>query len=145
MQRIIKRFLLHRDSDNDDTNEMHFDELKQDLQMIRYEMNNDLKKSREENSRILNHVNTGLILLGEQLFISSRLNDDLEMKGLLEKFNQFKEFEIGINDHVDDENHTSQPSTSSMLLNDNSNLKPNNDNDAKRLSLSDLNIIKEED
>ena len=84
MQRIVKRFLLHRDRDSDDVNEMDFDELKQDLQMIRYEMNNDLKKSRDETTRILKHVNSGLLLLGEQVFKDCRSND------LLDRYHKYK-------------------------------------------------------
>ena len=48
MQRIVKRFLLHKQRETDEVGETDFEELKQDLQMVRYEMINDLKKSREE-------------------------------------------------------------------------------------------------
>ncbi len=64
MQRIVKRFLLHKQREKDEVGEADFDELKQDLQMVRYEMNNDLKRYREENYRLFTHIHSGIVLLG---------------------------------------------------------------------------------
>lgn len=137
MQRIVKRFLLHRDRDSDDVNEMDFDELKQDLQMIRYEMNNDLKKSRDETTRILKHVNSGLLLLGEQVFKDCRSND------LLDRYHKYKSTELMLNEETDQVEPSILPSTSSYS-NENSNSKLSNDNDLKKVNFSNLNSIKEE-
>jgi hypothetical protein len=137
MQRIVKRFLLHRDRESDDVNEMDFDELKQDLQMIRYEMNNDLKKSRDETTRILKHVNSGLLLLGEQMFKDCQSND------LLNRYSQYKATEIMFNDETNNIQPSILPSTSTYS-NSNSNSKLSNDNDLKKVTFSNLNSIKEE-
>jgi hypothetical protein len=137
MQRIVKRFLLHRDRDSEDVNEMDFDELKQDLQMIRYEMNNDLKKSRDETTRILKHVNSGLLLLGEQLF------RDCQSSDLLDRYYQFKSTELILNEETNEIQPSLLPS-SSTYSNHNSNSKLSNDDDLKKVSFSNLNSIKEE-
>ena len=42
MERVIKRFLLHNNRENEDVRESDFDELKQDVQMVRFEMLNCL-------------------------------------------------------------------------------------------------------
>lgn len=64
MQRIVKRFLLHKQRETDEVGEADFDELKQDLQMVRYEMLNDLKRYREENNRNISLIHSGIVLLG---------------------------------------------------------------------------------
>ena len=69
MQRIVKRFLLHKQRETDEVGETDFDELKQDLQMVRYEMSNDLKRYREENYRLISHIHNGILLLGEYGFL----------------------------------------------------------------------------
>jgi hypothetical protein len=79
MQRIVKRLLLHKQRENDDFNDLDFDELKNDLQMIRYEMNNDSKKAREEIIEVLNHINLGIKIIGEEVF-KSDINTDLARK-----------------------------------------------------------------
>jgi hypothetical protein len=85
MQRIVKRLLLHR-QDGDDLND-NFDELKQDLQMIRYEMNNDSRKAREEIVEVLGHINLGIKLVGEELF-------KLENQETSELARRFQEFRL---------------------------------------------------
>ena len=82
MQRIVKRFLLHKQRENDDIGELDFDELKQDLQMVRYEMNKDLKKSIDETLILIHHISTGLIIIGDEIF--SRKDN--------ENSNKFKEY-----------------------------------------------------
>lgn len=90
MQRIVKRLLLHKQRENDDFNDLDFDELKQDLQMIRYEMNNDSKKAREEIIQVLNHINLGIKIIGEEVF-KSDINTDLA-----KKFKEFKSTEFAM-------------------------------------------------
>jgi hypothetical protein len=88
MQRIVKRLLLHKQRENDDFNDIDFDELKQDLQMIRYEMNNDSKKAREEIIEVLNHINLGIKIIGEEVF-KSDINTDLAQKFYDYKLTEF--------------------------------------------------------
>jgi hypothetical protein len=70
MQRIIKRFLLHH-RETDDSNSIDFEELKQDLKMIRYEMNNDMKKTKDDIFDFLKNINIGLNIIGDQIFTNT--------------------------------------------------------------------------
>jgi hypothetical protein len=74
MQRIVKRFLLHKQRETDEVSEADFDELKQDLQMVRYEMLNDLKRYREENYRLIAHIHDGILLLGKLDYLLLGIN-----------------------------------------------------------------------
>ena len=42
MARVVKRFLLHNNRENEEIRESDFDELKQDVQTVRYEILTDL-------------------------------------------------------------------------------------------------------
>jgi hypothetical protein len=90
MQRIVKRFLLHKQRETDDFGEADFEELKQDLQMVRFEMMNDLKRSREETARLVNHINYGVCLIGEEIFRDSQNENS-------KKFREFKVTEYDYN------------------------------------------------
>ena len=68
MTRIVKRFLLHYQKDSENSMAHEFEELKQDLQMIRFEMSNDLKKNREEALNTTFLLHSGISLLGQELF-----------------------------------------------------------------------------
>lgn len=87
MQRILFRYLLEKERENDKMSESDFSELKQDLQMIRFEMMNELKQSRDESYRLINHLNHGLLLLGEEVFKNSKLD-------LVNKYNNFRKQDI---------------------------------------------------
>ncbi len=65
MQRIIKRFLLHKQRETDEVNEFSFEELKQDMQMIRFEINHDVKKTREEIMHMLGHLDKSMTLVSD--------------------------------------------------------------------------------
>jgi hypothetical protein len=80
MQRIVKRFLLHKQRENDEVNEMDLSELKQDLQMIRYEFNNDERRSKQELKNLLNHIDSGIKIIGQQMFRNSVNSDELTLK-----------------------------------------------------------------
>lgn len=80
MQRIVKRFLLHKQRESDEVGEADFDELKQDLQMVRFEMLNDLKRSRDETSRLISSIQAGLMLIGEEMFINSKSENAARFK-----------------------------------------------------------------
>ena len=72
MQRIIKRFLLHnqREMMEGEIGSKDFHDLKQDLQMIRYEILYDLKKSKEDSFYQSALIQNGLTLIGDELIKS---------------------------------------------------------------------------
>jgi hypothetical protein len=82
MQRIVKRFLLHNQRENDESKEVDLSELKQDLQMIRYEFNNDERRSKEELKSLLNHIDSGIKIIGQHVFRNSTNGDELSLKFL---------------------------------------------------------------
>ena len=67
MERVVKRFLMHNQNDFDDTKQNEYDEFKQDLQLIRYEIINNFKKTREDNMRNMFCVNSGLEFLVNEI------------------------------------------------------------------------------
>lgn len=90
MQRIVKRFLLHKQRESDEVGEADFDELKQDLQMVRYEMLNDLKRTREESYRMIAHINSGLLIIGEEMFKESNSENS-------NRFKDYKNSDLDLN------------------------------------------------
>jgi hypothetical protein len=91
MQRIVKRFLLHNQRESDGF-EKEFQELKQDLQMIRYEMTNDLKRSKEDAYHCQHLIHAGLNVLGDEVFRESTNEDNLA------RFNEYKHFSQELNE-----------------------------------------------
>ncbi|CAF1250908.1 unnamed protein product, partial [Didymodactylos carnosus] len=88
MERVIKRFLLHKQrEEQDEIREGDFDELKQDIQMLRFELMNRLEDMRDELSKTSTLLNDGIIVVGEQL---SYLNRDINPNGV-ELFQVFKQ------------------------------------------------------
>lgn len=83
MERVVKRYLMHNQGDIDDQRQNDFDEFKLDLQQIKYEIMNDLKKTREDNSRNMFIINNGIQVLAEEL--------------LQNKFNKIKEKDVNNN------------------------------------------------
>lgn len=78
MQRIVKRFLLHnqRDSADDAVGELEIDELKQDIQSVRFEMANDLQRIREDTLRLSTHLSVALSAIGDEIFKNSANSDN---------------------------------------------------------------------
>ena len=74
MERVIKRLLLHNNRENDEIKESDFDELKQDVQMIRFDVMNGLKSTKEDALKYVKMFHNGISLLGDFLFESK--NDD---------------------------------------------------------------------
>ena len=66
MERVIKRYLIHNQGDSDD--------VKQDLQTLRYEIINDMKKTRENNSRNMSIINDGLQFVSEEILNNNKDN-----------------------------------------------------------------------
>lgn len=67
MERVIKRYLMHNQGEVDDLKQNEFDEIKQDMQLMRYEIKIDMKKSREDCIRNIFIVNNGIQFIAEEL------------------------------------------------------------------------------
>ncbi|RNA03569.1 Short transient receptor potential channel 6 [Brachionus plicatilis] len=82
MQRIVKRFLLHKQRESDEVGETDLEELKQDLQMSRYETLNDLKRIRDENYRLMGYLSQGILLIGEEIFKDHKSENAIRFRDL---------------------------------------------------------------
>lgn len=109
MIRIVKRFLLHYQKDSENSLTREFEELKQDIQMIRYEMLNDIKKSREEIINTTYLLHSGISLVGAELFLNSSSSD------LLGLFRQFKTIGSDIRENMIDESSASSSSNGRLF------------------------------
>lgn len=68
INRMIKRFLLHKQREEQgEIHEGDFEELKQDIQMLRYELLNRLEETREDLSKNSHLLNEGVMIVGELL------------------------------------------------------------------------------
>ena len=82
---------MHNQNDFDDPKQNEYDEFKQDLQLVRYEIINNFKRLREDNLRNMFIINTGLEYLVEGLTnrtsaIKSPNNQFLKYKELLNSY-----------------------------------------------------------
>lgn len=77
MERVTKRFLLHNQREKEDIKESDFDELKQEVQMVRFEMTNEIVTFKENLLRYTSILHTGLSLFGD-FFVhkTSRLTEE---------------------------------------------------------------------
>jgi hypothetical protein len=118
MQRIVKRFLLHKQRESDDVKESDFDELKQDLQMVRFEMLNDIKKSEEETLKYISLIHNGVAILGDEIL------KDVDDVNLANRFKDFKQFDGDQRDSIETIDNDSTPSERTSFsgsLNDDNN------------------------
>ena len=81
--RVSKRFLLHNNRENEEVKESDFDELKQDLQMARFEMLGDVRRIRE------NMLSYGLMLHKGLASVGRYLNQNYHSN---DKFTKLKKF-----------------------------------------------------
>lgn len=94
MERVVKRYLMHNQGDLEDPKQNDFDEFKLDLQQIKYEIVNDMKKTREDNTRNMFIINSGVQFLAEEL-LNNYLNshkDHFKEKNSIENDSPFKKF-----------------------------------------------------
>jgi hypothetical protein len=70
MERVVKRFLMHNQNDFDDPKQNEYDEFKQDLQLIRFEIINNFKKAREDSMRNMFCINAGLEFLVNEITVN---------------------------------------------------------------------------
>ena len=90
MERVVKRFLMHNQNEVD-PKQNEFDGLKQDIQLIRYEMMNDVKKAKEENYRNMQIASSGLEFLAEEIVQSNeikKLNPSPKSSNQIFKYNK---------------------------------------------------------
>jgi hypothetical protein len=87
MERVIKRFLLHKQrEEQDEIREGDFEELKQDIQMLRFEMMNRLDETRDDLNKNSLLLNEGVLVVGELLTTLTRDTNPL----IKENFHLFK-------------------------------------------------------
>ncbi len=95
MERVIKRFLLHNNRENEDIRESDFDELKQDVQIVRFEMLNYLRQNKEDAAKYTSILHNGLLTLGD-FVCSSMQNSEIE-----EGFKDYQKFEKNLEQELD--------------------------------------------
>ncbi|CAF4468612.1 unnamed protein product, partial [Adineta steineri] len=87
MARVIKRFLLHKQrEEQEEIREGDFEELKQDVQMLRFELLNRLDSTRDDLYKNSHLLNEGVLLVGELLSVLSNDTNPL----IKENFHLFK-------------------------------------------------------
>ena len=104
VERVVKRFLLHNNRENEDIRESDFDEIKQDIQMIRFEMITDIRRTREDQLRYVSLLHNGLSLLGE-FMIMNRSNEQQkydEMGDLQKSLQVYRSHERAFVEEMDD-------------------------------------------
>lgn len=67
MERVVKRYLMYNQGDVDDLKQSEFDEIKQEMQQMRLEIKNDMKKSRDDTIRNMFIINNGIQFIAEEL------------------------------------------------------------------------------
>ena len=82
MERVVKRYFMHNQGDLDDPKQNEFDDLKSELQTMRYEMISDMKKSKEDNARNMYIVNGSIQFIAEEIMINYK-NDYDDHQSLL--------------------------------------------------------------
>ena len=96
MERVAKRFLLHSKRETEEVKESDFDELKQDVQMVRAEMLNDMRIAKENLLRYTTLLHKGLSVLGECFFKNE------PDSGIVSKFRKFRSFETNLQSEVNE-------------------------------------------
>ena len=90
MERVVKRFLLHSHRELDEVKESDFDELKQEIQMIRFEITNDLTLIKQNLTRYTSILHTGMSLVGEYFLQKNSTYSDESVN----RFYSFRKHEI---------------------------------------------------
>jgi len=150
MNRVIKRFLLHKQrEEQEEIREGDFEELKQDIQMLRFEMLNRLDETRDDLHKNSQLLNEGVLIVGELL--SSLMNDSNPL--IKENFHLFKKgfysrTDSGIQSNTSTFSTTSIPTIVQLMSNSNllSNHQQESDinpiNAVKQISLTCVGLAK---
>ena len=88
MARVVKRFLLHNNRENEEIKESDFDELKQDVQTVRFEVLNDLNNVKDNATEFAHMVHSGISDLNDYL---AKLNKNYEIEQKFKEFESLKE------------------------------------------------------
>ncbi len=75
MERVAKRFLLHNKREREEVKESDFDELKQDVQMVRHELNNDVSIFSTSMANYTAMLHQGICMLGEYFYSRQESSD----------------------------------------------------------------------
>jgi hypothetical protein len=87
MDRVIKRFLLHKQrEEQEEICEGDFEELKQDIQMLRFELLNRLDETRDDLYKNSHLLNEGVLIVGDLLSLITNNTNTL----VKENFHLFK-------------------------------------------------------
>jgi hypothetical protein len=73
IERVVKRYLMHNQGDSDDPKLNEIDEMKQEVQTIKYEILSDIKKFREENVKRVFMLNNNLQYVTEEFIHKYKL------------------------------------------------------------------------
>ena len=96
MERVAKRFLLHNKRDTEEVKESDFDELKQDVQMIRAEMLNDMRIGKENLLRYTSLLHKGITILTKPI-----LTKEIDSKNMY-KYEKLKKHEFSLQNEFSD-------------------------------------------
>lgn len=148
MSRVIKRFLLNKQrEEQEEIREGDFEELKQDIQMLRIEMLHQLDKTREELCTHGQLLNEGVVVVGELLTAiddkSGSLTDNFHMF----KKNFYAQTDSGIHSNTSTLSTTSRQSlirpTHSASIIRHSKTSPNLSNNSQYESdINPIDIVK---
>ena len=144
MDRVIKRFLLHKQREEQEVvRERDFEELKQDIQMLRFEMLNRLEETRNDLHKNSQLLNEGIVIVGELL--SNILNDSNPL--VKENFHLFKTSHYTRTDSGIESIASTKSTTSIAPIISNIQLKSDLNHSDNALSLSHVGLkeITEED
>jgi hypothetical protein len=151
MDRVIKRFLLHKQREEQEViHQSDFEELKQDIQMLRFEMLNRLEETRTDLHKNSQLLNDGIVIVGELL--STIINDSNPL--IKENIHLFKKGNYSRTDSGMESNTSTISTASIFQIMSNSlpsNLQQDSDldtgNDLRPLSLAHVGLqqIVEED
>lgn len=80
MERVARRFLLHNRRENEDAKESNFDDLKQELNMAKFEVLNNSRQIRHKLKDYESVLQQGFNLLAQYLFVKDDLTETTRTK-----------------------------------------------------------------
>jgi hypothetical protein len=72
MERVIKRYFMHNQGDYDDPKQNEIDELKQEVGIVRHELNNEIKRLKEHSWRNLFKINGWIQIMADELINTNK-------------------------------------------------------------------------
>ena len=80
MERVARRFLLHNRRENEDAKESDFDDLKQELNMAKFEVLNNSRQIRHKLKDYESVLHKGFNLLNQYFFVKDDLTETTRTK-----------------------------------------------------------------